>query len=74
MLSVAQTLRNILNLKNDYPDIKIFKLEQNYRSTQNIVNAANSIIVNNKDQIFKEIWTDNDIGDKDTAAESHNRQ
>jgi len=57
-------IKNILNLKNDYPDIKIFKLEQNYRSTQNIVNAANSIIVNNKDQIFKEIWTQNDNGEK----------
>jgi DNA helicase-2/ATP-dependent DNA helicase PcrA len=57
-------IKNILNLKNDYPDIKIFKLEQNYRSTKNIVSAANSIIVNNKDQIFKEIWTDNDTGDK----------
>jgi len=57
-------IKNILNLKNDYPDIKIFKLEQNYRSTKNIVNAANSIIANNKDQIFKEVWTDNDSGEK----------
>ena len=57
-------IKNILNLKNDYPDIKIFKLEQNYRSSKNIVGAANSIIVNNKDQIFKEIWTDNDTGEK----------
>ncbi len=57
-------IKNILNLKNDYPDIKIFKLEQNYRSTKNIVSAANSVIVNNKDQIFKEIWTENDIGEK----------
>jgi len=57
-------IKNILNLKNDYPDIKIFKLEQNYRSTKNIVSAANSVIVNNKDQIFKEIWTDNDSGEK----------
>ena len=57
-------IKNILNLKNDYPDIKIFKLEQNYRSTKTIVNAANSIIANNKDQIFKEVWTDNGEGDK----------
>jgi len=57
-------IKNILNLKNDYPDIKIFKLEQNYRSSKNIVGAANSVIVNNKDQIFKEIWTDNDTGEK----------
>jgi len=55
-------IQNILNFKNDYPDLKMFKLEQNYRSTQNIVKAANSIIVNNKDQIFKEIWTENETG------------
>lgn len=55
-------IQNILNFKYDYPDHKIFKLEQNYRSTKMIVNAANSIIVNNKDQIFKEIWTDNEEG------------
>lgn len=55
-------IQNILNFKYDYPDHKIFKLEQNYRSTKMIVNAANSIIVNNKDQIFKEIWTENEEG------------
>lgn len=55
-------IQNILNFKYDYPDHKVFKLEQNYRSTRMIVNAANSIIVNNKDQIFKEIWTDNEEG------------
>lgn len=57
-------IQNILNFKNDYPDVKTFKLEQNYRSSQNIVNAANSVIYNNKNQIFKQIWTDNDIGEK----------
>ena len=57
-------IKNILNLKNDYPDMKIFKLEQNYRSTKNIVCAANSVIANNKDQIFKEIWTSNEEGEK----------
>ncbi len=55
-------IQNILNFKRDYPDAREFKLEQNYRSTKNIVKAANSIIVNNKDQIFKEIWTENDEG------------
>ncbi len=55
-------IQNILNFKNDYPDFKTYKLEQNYRSTQNIVNAANSIIKKNKDQIFKKIWTQNDEG------------
>ena len=57
-------IQNILNFKNDYPDLKTFKLEQNYRSTKTIVNAANSIIINNKDQIFKEIWTNNSEGNK----------
>ena len=52
-------IQNIFNFKRDYPNMHLFKLEQNYRSTQNIVNAANSIISNNRDQIQKEIWTDN---------------
>jgi len=58
------SIQNILNFRNDYPDHLVFKLEQNYRSTKNIVNAANSIIVNNKDQIHKKIWTQNDTGVK----------
>jgi len=57
-------IQNILNFKHDYPDLKVYKLEQNYRSTKNIVNAANSIIVHNKEQIFKEIWTQNDEGQR----------
>jgi len=57
-------IANILNFKKDYADAKVFKLEQNYRSTQHIVQAANSVIVNNKDQIFKEIWTKNEEGNK----------
>ncbi|HET6245787.1 MAG: UvrD-helicase domain-containing protein [Bacteroidetes bacterium] len=57
-------IQNILNFKKDYPDLKTFKLEQNYRSTQNIVNAANSIIAKNKDQLKKEVWTQNESGDK----------
>lgn len=55
-------IQNIFNFKRDYPNVKLFKLEQNYRSTKNIVNAANSIISNNKEQIEKEIWTDNSTG------------
>ncbi len=57
-------IQNILNFKKDYPDNRVFKLEQNYRSTQNIVNAANSVIANNKDQIKKIVWTQNDAGEK----------
>jgi DNA helicase II / ATP-dependent DNA helicase PcrA len=57
-------IQNILNFKNDYPDYKLFKLEQNYRSTQNIVDAANSVIKNNQDQIFKKVWTENESGER----------
>ncbi|MFH1004826.1 MAG: UvrD-helicase domain-containing protein [Bacteroidota bacterium] len=57
-------IQNILNFKENYPDVHVFKLEQNYRSTKNIVNAANSIIVKNKQQIPKIIWTDNEEGEK----------
>lgn len=58
------SIQNILNFKNDYSDYKLFKLEQNYRSTKQIVGAANSLIANNRDQIKKEIWTDNEAGNK----------
>ena len=57
-------IQNILNMNKDYNTLRTFKLEQNYRSTQNIVNIANSIISNNKKQIDKTIWTSNDAGDK----------
>lgn len=57
-------IQNILNFKRDYPNCNIIKLEQNYRSSQTIVKAANAIIKNNKDQIYKEIWTGNDEGAK----------
>ncbi len=57
-------IQNILNFKTDYPDVKTFKLEENYRSTQNIVNAANNIIKYNKDQIEKNVFTSNAEGNK----------
>jgi len=57
-------IENILNFKNDYPDYRLFKLEQNYRSTQTIVNAANSIIEKNVGQIKKTIYSKNDEGEK----------
>ncbi len=57
------TIDNILNFEKDFPDLKVFKLEQNYRSTQNIVKAANELIHRNKNQLKKEIWTDNEQGD-----------
>ena len=57
-------IQNILNFKTDYPDLKTFKLEENYRSTKNIVQAANCIIKNNKDQIEKNVFTSNSVGNK----------
>jgi DNA helicase-2/ATP-dependent DNA helicase PcrA len=57
-------IQNILNFEKDYPDVKKLFLEQNYRSTQNIVNAANSVIAKNKDQFEKNVWTSNPEGEK----------
>ena len=55
---------NILNFKKDYPDAKTVSLEQNYRSTQNIVNAANVVIAKNKAQFPKNVFSDNEVGEK----------
>ena len=57
-------INNILNFQNDYDDVKVYRLEQNYRSTQNIVNAANSVIEKNKMRLEKVIWTANAVGNK----------
>jgi DNA helicase-2/ATP-dependent DNA helicase PcrA len=57
-------IENILEFKNDYSDYRLFKLEQNYRSTQTIVNAANSIIANNEGQIHKKVFSENEPGEK----------
>ncbi|MDP4208783.1 MAG: exodeoxyribonuclease V subunit gamma [Bacteroidota bacterium] len=57
-------IENILNFRNDYQDYKLFKLEQNYRSTQTIVNAANSLIGKNRNQIQKKVFSENEIGDR----------
>lgn len=61
-------IENILNFRNDYPDYKLYKLEQNYRSTQTIVNAANSVIAKNRGQISKKVWSDNETGCKISIA------
>ena len=57
-------IQNILNFEKDYPELRTFKLEQNYRSTKMIVQAANSIIAKNKHQLKKDVWTDNHYGEK----------
>lgn len=63
-------IENILNFKNDYPDYKLYKLEQNYRSTQTIVNAANSIIHKNAGQIKKTVFSKNTEGSKIRVMEA----
>lgn len=58
------SIQNILGFQKDYPDCKLYKLEQNYRSTQFIVNAANSVIAKNVAQLPKKVWTSNEDGNK----------
>ncbi|MBV4356422.1 ATP-dependent helicase [Pinibacter aurantiacus] len=58
------TIENILQFQKDYDDVKVVKLEQNYRSSQNIIHVANEVIKNNKGQIPKNLWTDNAEGEK----------
>jgi DNA helicase II / ATP-dependent DNA helicase PcrA len=58
------TIENILQFQRDYEDVKVVKLEQNYRSTQSILLAANEVIRNNKGQIPKNLWTENATGEK----------
>ncbi|HEY2721329.1 MAG TPA: UvrD-helicase domain-containing protein [Chitinophagaceae bacterium] len=58
------TIQNILQFQKDYEDVKVVKLEQNYRSTQSILNIANEVIKNNKGQIPKALWTENASGEK----------
>ncbi len=57
-------INNILNFQKDYDEVKVFRLEQNYRSTKNIVNAANNVIEKNKTRLDKIVWTANDEGSK----------
>ncbi len=56
-------IQNILNFEKDYPELRVIKLEQNYRSTQTIVNAANSVITKNRSQLQKNVWTSNTEGE-----------
>ena len=63
-------IRNILNFQNDYPDAALYKLEQNYRSTKRIVSAANTLISHNKEQLQKDVWTENPLGEKIVVHQS----
>jgi len=67
-------IRNILNFHKDYPNAKVVMLEQNYRSTKNIITAASNLISNNKNQIQKELWTDNNNGEKILVKELLNER
>ena len=67
-------IENILNFKKDYPDAKVFRLERNYRSTQTIVNAANSVISKNKGRITKECYSKRDVGQKIELLQAYTEQ
>lgn len=58
------TIENILSFEENYPDGKVIRLEQNYRSTQTILDAANGVIAHNEERKGKTLWTDNPKGDK----------
>ena len=62
-------IRNILDFEKEFPDARVIKLEQNYRSTENILNAANGVIRNNKGRKDKTLWTDNGEGEKITLRQ-----
>ena len=64
-------ISNILNLNKSFPGLRIFKLEQNYRSTQNIINAANTLIAKNKEQIPKQVFSRNDVGSRIEVVQTY---
>lgn len=66
--------QNILNFHRDYPKAQVIKLEQNYRSTQNILDAAHAVIVHNRNRSDKKLWTDQPAGDPITVFEATNEQ
>ena len=67
-------IRNIMDFEQDYPEAKVIKLEQNYRSTKNILAAANAVIENNLNRKPKELWTENAVGDKITIYQANDER
>lgn len=67
-------IRNILNFEKDYPDVKTIFLEQNYRSTRNIISAAQAVIDSNKSRKQKKLWTENEEGSRLTLIEAYDQQ
>src|SRR5690606_28228323 len=65
----GSNIANILNFEKDFPDAQVIKLEQNYRSSKNIIAAAQQVIQLNTEQKPKTLWTDNDSGDKVVVEE-----
>lgn len=63
-------IKNILDFQKDYEEVKIFRLEQNYRSTKSILAGADGVIKNNSNQIKKTLWTDNEIGEQISILET----
>ncbi len=63
-------IKNILHFEHDYPDARIVKLEQNYRSTKTVIEAANSVIKHNREALEKTLWTDNESGEKIVEIEA----
>ena len=63
-------IRNILDFERDFPGAKIIRLEQNYRSTQNILEAASAVVANNTERIGKRLWTESGAGEKITLYEA----
>lgn len=68
------TIENIMSFEKSYPNAKVIRLEQNYRSTKNILNAANAVISNNEERKGKTLWTENPEGDKIQIHTSSNEQ
>lgn len=66
--------QNIFSLQKDFENVKVFKLERNYRSTKNILNLANNVILNNTERMKKNLWTEQDMGDKPVVYSAYDER